>query len=276
MWYKKGEELLKEIKIRNFSDEILPFWYIGQMGVVIKWKKKIIYIDPVLADLKDVNGNTRRHYGFPYKPEDAVVDYIFCTHNHRDHMNQDTLIGIVSSNPNVKIIIPKPLKQQLISWGIQEQNLITLRQEETFCIEDMCVKGIETAHDTYQYDQEGNSITLGYLFDFGGIRVFHSGDTMLTTKLLEQLKNSCPIHILMLPINGSDIIRDSKNIIGNMNGRDAAILASELGADLTIPLHYDMIYGNEENPLIFANYMERMAPNYRYHIMKLGELFLFS
>ena len=46
--------------------------------------------------------------------------------------------------------------------------------------------------------------------------------------------------------------------MGNMNSREACWFASEIGADLTIPLHYDMIGGNEENPLIFADYMERI------------------
>ena len=32
-----------------------------------------------------------------------------------------------------------------------------------------------------------------------------------------------------------------------------------------------MIGGNEENPLVFAEYMERMYPERRYHIMRLGE-----
>lgn len=134
--------------------------------------------------------------------------------------------------------------------------------------------GIETAHDTYQYDEDENSLTLGYLFHFNERNLFHSGDTMLTQKLLDTLKQNSPIHTLMLPINGSDILRDSKNIIGNMNGKDAALLSSELQASLTIPLHYDMVYGNEENPLFFASYMEKLAPNNPYHIMRLGEMFL--
>lgn len=275
LWYKTGNTLLKEIKEKEFAENLLPFWYIGQMGIVIKWNQKIIYIDPVLTDLTDEKGNTRRHYPAPYQAEYATADYIFCTHNHRDHMNQETLLGIVSANPNVKIIIPTPLKNELIAWGIPERHILTLSQNKTLEIEEnISITGIETAHDSYQYDEQGNSLTLGYLFRFAGMKLFHSGDTMLTQKLLDTLKKYTPFHVLLLPINGSDILRDSKNIIGNMNAKDATILASELCAELTIPLHYDMVKGNEENPLLFAQYMEKLAPNLRYHIMRLGELFL--
>lgn len=127
-WYKKGTSLLQEIQETNFSETLLPFWYIGQMGIVLKWNEKIIYIDPVLADLTDNDGNTRRHYEPPYKATDAYANYIFCTHAHRDHMNQETLLGMISCNPNVKIVIPKPLKSQLLAWGISETHLIPLTQ----------------------------------------------------------------------------------------------------------------------------------------------------
>ena len=56
-----------------------------------------------------------------------------------------------------------------------------------------------------------------------------------------------------------------------MNAREACWFAGEIGADLTVPLHYDMIDGNQEDPLIFAAYMERYAPAKKYHIFRLGE-----
>ena len=62
--------------------------------------------------------------------------------------------------------------------------------------------------------------------------------------------------------------------MGNMNSREACWFASEIGADLTIPLHYDMIGGNEENPLVFADYMERYYPEKKYHIFRLGERYI--
>ena len=275
LWYNKGETLLKEIKEKNLPENMLAFWYIGQMGMVIKWKRKIIYLDPVLSDLVDQDGNSRRHYEIPYEPTNTQVDYIFCTHDHRDHMNQETILGMLKANPKAIIVIPAPLKNILLSWGVKEEQILPLHQNESISLDKQIrVTGIETAHDTYRYDEHNLSFTLGYVFNFAGLKLFHSGDTMLTNELLESLQSYSPIHTLMLPINGSDIIRDSKNIIGNMNAKDAVLLTSQLDAKLTIPLHYDMVYGNEENPLIFADYMERIAPNKRYHIMRLGEMFL--
>ena len=60
-WYKKGEELLDEIKNTKVSEDELAIWYLGQCGFVIK-QQKIIYIDPVLNDIQDEHGNSRRIY----------------------------------------------------------------------------------------------------------------------------------------------------------------------------------------------------------------------
>ena len=56
-----------------------------------------------------------------------------------------------------------------------------------------------------------------------------------------------------------------------MDGRDAAYLAAEAGVDLVVPLHYDMVEGNTENPLLFAFYMEELYQGRKYEIMKLGQ-----
>ena len=42
---------MDQIKETEYPDHMAAIWYIGQMGLVIKWKGTIIYIDPVLNDL---------------------------------------------------------------------------------------------------------------------------------------------------------------------------------------------------------------------------------
>ena len=51
------------------------------------------------------------------------------------------------------------------------------------------------------------------------------------------------IDVLMVPINGRDLERHARGIVGNMDSREACWFGAEIGADLVIPLHYDMIGG---------------------------------
>lgn len=278
VWYKKGEPLLAEIQAVRRRQSCAGIWYIGQMGIVLGWNGKILCVDPVLGLMPDEDGVDRRNYPVPFSPEDFSVDYVFCTHDHGDHMHRETLQKLAAANPELRIFVPKPLKPQLAAMGIPENHIVGVCQNETFCPgnqekEQILVRGVATAHEEYRYDEEGCSETLGFVFRLGTLRLFHAGDTVVTRELAEELKKEQGLDVLMVPINGRDMERHERGIIGNMDCREACWLGAETGADLTIPLHYDMIGGNEENPLVFADCMERLYPERKYHIMRLGECF---
>ena len=97
-WYHQGESLLHEIESTQTDSVTLALWYIGPCGFIFK-NSITLYIDPVLNDLTDISGNTRRHYPAPYLPGSVKADYILCTHGHADHLAIETLTGIAASNP---------------------------------------------------------------------------------------------------------------------------------------------------------------------------------
>ena len=55
-----------------------------------------------------------------------------------------------------------------------------------------------------------------------------------------------------------------------------ALFAKEIDCTTVIPTHYDMMRGNEENPLLFAYYMEHTQPNRAWHILRNGEPYLYT
>ena len=72
------------------------------------------------------------------------------------------------------------------------------------------------------------------------------------TVLLEMFARQVLFILHFLPINGRDWVRESRDIIGNMTPQEAALFAKEIDCTTVIPTHYDMMRGNEENPLLFA------------------------
>lgn len=271
-WYRNGSDLRSEILNLEVSADNAALWYIGQMGIVLKFHDKIYCIDPVLNDLKDAQGNTRRNYPAPFQPEDfAPVDYVICSHNHADHLNLETLVPLYHANENVRFVVPFPLTELLASAGIPAENIIGAREKEKITLSDLQLYPIAAAHESYETDNSGNYRCLGYVLNCGTLRLYHSGDTILADKLLKDLREYFPYDVVMLPINGSDAKRRSRGVVGNMDYKDAAWLSAQLQAKLVIPLHYDMIKRNGEDPLLFAKFMEHDYPERKYKIMKLGE-----
>ena len=93
---------------------------------------------------------------------------------------------------------------------------------------------------------------LAMFFIMGDITILHCGDAVATDRLVTDVCKAGPIHLAFLPINGRDWVRESRDIIGNMTPQEAALFAKEIDCTTVIPTHYDMMCGNEENPLLFA------------------------
>lgn len=271
-WMKSGNELIEEIRTQQTPANAVSLWYIGQMGLVIKWQDTLLYIDPVLNDLTDDHGVTRRNYPQPFAA-DAIdtVDYVFCTHNHADHLNLATLLPLYRQNKTVRFVVPAPLAQVLTDAGIADSRVVCARADQPLSLSGMTVYPVAAAHEDYQTDRHGDQLCLGYILEMGGIRIYHAGDTLVTDRLVADLRAHAPYDAVFLPINGRDEERHQRGIIGNMNLTEAADLAHTIGTRLVVPMHYDMVMGNGEDPERFAAYMDEQYPSDPYRILRLGE-----
>lgn len=278
VWYKQGTILQDEIRQTDLPDFLLAVWYIGQMGAVVKWRDTVISFDPVLNDLKNEDGLSRRHYEPPFAPETWMEpDYVIGTHWHADHINLQTLLPMAKNNLQVKFIAPEPEKKKLICGGVTEKRVTGARAGESLQLaKDIFLHPVAASHETYETDSDGNYCNLGYVLECGKIKFYHAGDTIVTEKLIEDVKAFGKIDIACLPINGNDFERRQRKIIGNMDCHDAAFFANQIGADITIPMHYDMVVGNEADPLNFLNYMQEKYPGKKTHIMCLGERMIYG
>lgn len=277
-WYKKGEALLEEIQNSRTEPGKAVFWFMGQHGFVINMSNTVIYIDVILNDILDKNGVTKRNYREPFAPSlVSRLDYFFCTHKHRDHLNVETLAPAAKANPGARFIVPTPHCGVLTAAGIPEAVVTGAHEGAELSLPGgITVSPVAAAHPEYSTDEKGNDQCLGYVIRGGGISVYHSGDTYITPRLVDTLKKLAPIDVVILPINGGDFERTAAGIIGNMSVLEAVKLTRALDADFAIPTHYDMMSSNSENPGLFAEYMYSLCPAKRFHIFALGEKFIYE
>lgn len=271
-WIKKGRMLLEEIRDTSAGENTLHIWYVGQMGIVLRYRHTVIAIDPVFNDLTDPDGKSRRNYPPPF---DALsfdfADYILCTHAHADHMNMQTLLPIHQADPATRFLVPAPVCQVLTESGIPAGSTIGAKVgEELHLTKAIAVYPVASAHEDYRVDANGCHHFLGYILQCGPFRIYHAGDTLLTDQLIHDLCRFSRYDAVFLPINGRDKERHSRGIVGNMDYREAADLADTVNASLSIPLHHDMVRDNTADPYRFARYMDAHHPGRAYQIMKLG------
>ena len=283
-WYKAGKDLLGEIAAAKPGKGEAYAWFVGQHGFVVCLGGLVFYIDVILDDLSDGNGESLRTYPPPFAPDEIQrVDYVLCTHDHIDHLSLDTLLPLAGANPGARFVVPAPLKRSLCDAGIPEGRVLAANAGESLTLpapagDAVTLFPVPAVHARHiredgdgERDENGNLVSLGFVLKGGGVSAYHSGDTWVTPPLLDALRAHAPVDIAMLPINGTDWERTAANCVGNMGPLDAAKLARAVPFDLVIPSHYDMIAHNGENPARFAEAMYALCPEKRFHVCALGE-----
>jgi L-ascorbate metabolism protein UlaG (beta-lactamase superfamily) len=95
--------------------------------------------------------------------------------------------------------------------------------------------------------EAGDHPFLGYVIELAGVRIAHTGDTLVYDGLAERLR-SAGLDVLLAPINGISWFRERRGLAGNMNVFEAAELAEQTGAQITVPIHWDLFADNTEDP----------------------------
>lgn len=257
----------------------LALFYLGQEGFLIKWKDKYLIIDAFLtgsvaSDKADAMTQWLRSYPAPIEPEQLdFVDYVICTHDHGDHTDRETISRIAAVNKKAYFIASRAFSSVFTECGVQQDHVINALADIPFVIGDITITPIPAAHEQLHINQNGDYEELGFIFDFAGILLFHAGDCCIYDGLAERISGA---DILMLPINGRDYFRNREDIIGNMDSREALILARETGSKLLIPMHFDLFARNAVPPSFFVNCAGEFCPGMPYHIFMPGERYIWA
>ena len=107
---------------------------------------------------------------------------------------------------------------------------------------------VPAAHNELEKDSSGRHKFLGYVVEAGPWTIYHSGDTLRYAGMEEWLRRR-PIDVALLPINGDC---PERRVAGNLSGREAAVLAKDIGAAMVIPCHFDMFEFNTASPEEFC------------------------
>ncbi|WAH38033.1 MBL fold metallo-hydrolase [Alicyclobacillus dauci] len=283
--YRHCEALVDDIRNTVVPANAVALWNLGQAGVLLKGESRdggkqlpTIVIDPYLTRAIETNQPGTefvREYDAPLAPEDlAGVAMVLLTHHHDDHLDLSTIGPLHKASPGTRFIIPAPHVGMLRDIGISDDAIILAHAGQTIHTGDVEILPVAAAHTEYETDSSGDHLYLGYVVSMNGIRVYHSGDTIVTDELVQTMKAVKP-HIAMLPINGGDYARSRRGIVGNMTAREAVDFAVEIGADMLLPNHYDMFPNNRDNPAHFVDYLFHHHRNLKFHMSTVGERFIY-
>ena len=235
------------------------FW-MGQASFALKGAGLTILIDPYLSEHPDRLVPPADH------PEAFdFVDLLLITHEHLDHLDEPACRLIAQ---RARVVVPAPIVEQVTALRVHPERVLGVQPGGPVTVGAARVWPVPAMHglhaaDAYTFGREYSGSQyrfLGYVVELDGVRVYHAGDTVMFDGLIEAVRELAP-HVALLPINGRDYFREGQDIVGNLNAREAARLAVEIGADLLIPMHYDLFPANLEDPGVLVSYARRHFPH---------------
>lgn len=269
---QKNESLLADIREAGKSAGQFHFWWLGQSGFLIQWRGKHLLFDPYLSD------SLTRKYVETDKPhvrmtEQVIdpaklnfIDVVTSSHNHTDHLDAETLNPLLTSNPEIQVIVPMANQRFAAErLKVTPDRLTPVDVAHTISCGEFELHAVPAAHNNLDHDEQGFHKYLGFVVTFGPFSVYHSGDTLRYYGMPDWL-TKWNVDLALLPINGN---KSERRVAGNLNGEEAAQLAHDIGAGLVVPCHYDMFEFNTETPELFETSCEKM--NQPFKTMKAGE-----
>lgn len=191
---------------------------LGHSTIKINKLSKTIYIDP---------------YNIKEELQDA--DIIFITHSHYDHYSPQDISKII--NENTIMVITEDLYSEVQNLGINKENLITVKPNETFEILNIKVSTIPAYNTNKKFHPKENN-WVGYILEIENTKYYIAGDTDITE---ENKKVKC--NVAFVPVGGTY----------TMNAKEAADLINEIQPQIAVPIHYGSIVGTKQDAIDFKN-----------------------
>lgn len=232
-------------RIRNTKVEpnsVAIFWLSGGSFVLKTARGKIVFADPYLSDSVNRVLDQVRMVPIPMEPDEVKGDYVAITHDHLDHLDPDTLIPMAQTS-DARFVGPTPCIHHLRLIHIGRDRMVELNEDETVELED----GIKI---TAVHAEHPLMASVGFVFDFDGIKIYLSGDTRYDPRL-EKLVEIHP-DLALICANGRP---DNEYI--NLDADEAALLVKRMGAEVAIPMHYNMFEGTHNDPQLFVDAMKK-------------------
>lgn len=227
----------------------------GQAGFLIKNSQgKILAIDIYLSDLSEKQDGNKRLTPALFEADELKLDVLLATHHHSDHLDLESIPTLL--NNQTRLYCCKESYRLCQKLGVPMECVTAMGVGDWIEDSGFRVEAVFADHG------DAAPEAVGFLIEAEGIRVYFTGDTSYQNVRMGYAARH-KIDVLILPINGE---------YGNLNERDAAMLAKQMGAGLTIPCHFWTFARHQGSPYQFQQEMRAAAPECNVCLMAQGEI----
>lgn len=189
--------------------------WLGHSGLLFESERLTVLVDPVLSG--DAEGI------FELSP-----DVILITHSHKENFDTETLNRFFEkSGKDITVLSNGTVYEKLSALGCRH-NLVLLSPHSVWSEGGVTFYSVKAEHSERD--------AVGFILDDAEKTYYVSGDTLYNFDVIDDCLDLVEdgVDYAFLPINGKG---------NNMNAKDAADFAYEIGAKTAVPVHFSLFDG---------------------------------
>lgn len=200
--------------------------WLTQAGLLFENERLSVMVDPYLSDSVREQLHPQSYRRVPVREEYLSVhpNVLLITHDHLDHLDPQTLTRILDTDTPITVLAPRGAYEKMLSFG-GVHRYVMMNPHSVWSERGMTFYAVGAAHS--------DPGAVGYIMDDANRTYYVSGDTLYNFDVLDDVLDLVEdgVDYAFLPING---------VGNNMNAKDAADFAYELGAKHAVPVHYGL------------------------------------
>lgn len=200
--------------------------WLTQAGLLFDTGRIKILVDPYLSDsVGKIDEAKHRRIPVDESFFDVKPDVMLITHDHLDHLDPETVERFLADTTrSIAVMAPEAAYRQLLKYK-GGHNYIRLTPHTVWSTGGVTFYSVKAEHS--------DPTAAGFILDDGERTYYISGDTLYNYDVIDDVLDLVEdgVDFAFLPING---------VGNNMNAKDAADFAYEIGAKCAVPLHYGL------------------------------------
>jgi len=239
-----GPELGRKIADLQVAAGEIAIWWLGQSSTALKGSDgKILMVDPYFPTDRPPD-----QFIFPHPPlrgPDLAADFVFCTHDHRDHTDPEYLLSLLTHHQKTRLFLTQEGAERLRAAGAPDDRIQVVKENDSVVIGRVQVTALAS-----KTAEASNTTHLGYVFKFDAGKLWHSGDMMRGITSIPELMD--PVIAQRPDVALLTTTPDQGGEMEFPPFSEAANLARRIGARVAIPWHYRCFVKRDFDPQGFV------------------------
>jgi len=214
----------------------LRFVWLGHSSVLVELSGKRVLIDPVFSERASIFSwaGPRRFQPAPLQAKDLPsLDAVLISHDHYDHLDRPTIMGLAEKTAFFHV--PLGVAAIMKGWGVPKAKIHEYAWWDEHEVDGITIVATPARHFSGRglFDRN-RTLWCSWVISRNGRKVFHSGDTGMTSQFKEIGKKYSPFDVAFIKMaayneNWPDI---------HLNPEQAVEAYRDLGGKTLVPIHW--------------------------------------